>query len=276
MRDTETIGGPAAARPRAGAGKGGPRRAGRNECKKRNSGMHRSKLALAALGMAALVSGCADTALEERQLFVGADPQRLGPFDTNDRAGHVLLSAEAERRLVFVRRHPQTGKEVYCTAPQADTAQGLEILRELKLGLTTPEGTEVGDGEFKDKAVKNVFKLSEPNDALLAMRDFLFIACEAYANDAIPKAEYRRILYTALISTVGATLISEVRPAVTAGGESAGGARADHLGKLIDWIIKKEKEAQHTAGVIDVNALSKERALEELDKKEQPIGKEAF
>lgn len=115
--------------------------------------------------------------------------------------GSVVYTT-ADVRMVSQRVHPVTHQLVTCTEPTSDVAKALSTAAELNLkGGTANANGQIGAGGGSAEAVA---ELAGRSTALLALRDALFRACEAYANGIIGSDAYALVLsrYGQLMTTL--------------------------------------------------------------------------
>lgn len=147
---------------------------------------------LPALALALLtVSGCTWFQSDVKRGYA-----QSGPWD-----GGVVYTT-ADIRMVSEHRHPVTNQIVTCTEPTADVAKALTTVAQLNLkGGTGNASGEAGVGGGSGEAVA---ELAGRSTALLALRDGLFRACEAYSNGAIGSDAYGLVLsrYGQLMTTL--------------------------------------------------------------------------
>lgn len=111
------------------------------------------------------------------------------------------LVTTADVRTVLQRPGPDQ-QTIVCTEPPPDVAKALQTALDLSAKVT--EGTANGEGSLKNGTAEQLAQLSGRVPGLLALRDGLFRACEAYANGTIGSAAYALILsrYGQILTTV--------------------------------------------------------------------------
>lgn len=148
------------------------------------------RLPVLALALVA-VSGCTWFQSDVKRGY-----SQSGPWD-----GGVVYTT-ADIRMVSEHRHPVTNQIVTCTEPTADVAKALTTVAQINLkGGTGNASGEAGVGGGSGEAVA---ELAGRSTALLALRDGLFRACEAYSNGAIGSDAYGLVLsrYGQLMTTL--------------------------------------------------------------------------
>jgi outer membrane protein OmpA-like peptidoglycan-associated protein len=107
-----------------------------------------------------------------------------------------------EIRMITERRHPVLGNPVTCTEPSPDVAKALSTLAQM--GLSGGNGAANGSLSLSGGSAEAFAELAGRSTALLALRDGLFRACEAYANGIIGANAYALILsrYGQLMTTL--------------------------------------------------------------------------
>jgi hypothetical protein len=120
----------------------------------------------------------------------------------------------ANVRVILKRTQPVLGTPVVCVEPSPDVAVALASAA----GLTAKGGTTAVNGtlQLTGGSSEAVSELAGRSTALLALRDGLFQACEAYANGAIGQDDYALItsVYSPLMTTL--FLAQDVTSASTA------------------------------------------------------------
>jgi hypothetical protein len=149
----------------------------------------------------ALTVGAASLCLSSCTLFENEAAQQYS--ENHDAAAEESrIYTTADVRLVIERRHPLTRQMVSCTEPTPDVAKALSTALSLTLKGGTPNASgQIGGGATSAEAMA---ELAGRSTALLALRDGLFRACEAYLNGAIGVDAYALILtrYGQLMTTL--------------------------------------------------------------------------
>jgi hypothetical protein len=109
----------------------------------------------------------------------------------------------AEIRIISERTHPQTGQRVVCTEPSPDVAKALSTVSQLSFKGSSNAGAS-GEAGFAGGSAEAIAELAGRSTALIALRDGLYRACEAYANGAIGSDAYALVLsrYGQLMTTL--------------------------------------------------------------------------
>jgi hypothetical protein len=119
------------------------------------------------------------------------------------KSGAVNVSyTTADVRLVTERVHPVLGNSILCTEPSPDVAKALTTASQISANLgeaTTSAQLGVAGG-----SAEAVDQLAGRTTALLALRDIVYRACEAYANGSLGANAYTVVIakYGQLLSTL--------------------------------------------------------------------------
>lgn len=134
------------------------------------------------------------------------------------------LATNAASRLVMDRLPPANGAptRLICSEPSPDIAIALSTALALTGSGKTPSGVTASVG-YSESTAEAITALAGRTEAVVALRDGLFKACEAYANGLIQKGAYALILsqYGDLLVTL---MLSEA--AATAAQKSGAAAPA--------------------------------------------------
>ncbi|MDB5512893.1 MAG: hypothetical protein JWR08_2376 [Enterovirga sp.] len=116
------------------------------------------------------------------------------------------LAATGNLRFVMERDRvlPHTTAHVVCSEPSPDFST--DTLTDFKTTVKVPTGSATADGELGLKTTETTHELAGRSKGVLALRDGLHAACQAYANGAIGKDAYSMIL-----SQYGLLLVSLMR-----------------------------------------------------------------
>jgi hypothetical protein len=122
-----------------------------------------------------------------------------GQWDENE----PRVYTTAEIRVISQRKHPQTGQNVICTEPTPDVAKALSTATQLSLKAGTKTGAS-GEAGLSGGSAEAIAELAGRSTALIALRDGLYRACEAYANGTIGSDAYGLVLsrYGQLMTTL--------------------------------------------------------------------------
>jgi hypothetical protein len=134
-------------------------------------------------------------------------------------SGEPRAYTTADVRLIARRNHPVTNQPVVCTEPTPDVAKALSAATQLSLqGGNAGASGQVG---FAGGSAEALAELAGRSTALIALRDGLYRACEAYANGAIGSDAYTLVLsrYGQLMTTL--FLGEDIRGAAAVSGASA-------------------------------------------------------
>lgn len=120
--------------------------------------------------------------------------------------GTQVLVATADQRLVSSRPDPQgrpngiataDGKQlvrqIVCTEPSPDVAKALDTALQLSASASAPNGPQ-GQGSLSYSTAETISMLAGRTASVVAMRDVLFRACEAYANGILGRNGYALIM----------------------------------------------------------------------------------
>lgn len=125
--------------------------------------------------------------------------------------GAVLLPG-GNYSLVTVRRLPSQGspQQIVCHAPSPDWASAITTAQSFKGSLGTAVGTSVS-AEAANSLAETITAMVGRTSGVVALRDGLYKACEAYANGVIGKDAYALILSqygNLLVALVGSSASS--------------------------------------------------------------------
>ena len=108
----------------------------------------------------------------------------------------------ADVRLITQRMHPVLGNEIICAEPGPDVAKAVST----SAGLQAQGGSGSASAQIAVAAssAEAAMELAGRSTALLALRDGLFRACEAYGNGVLGQDAYALIIsrYSTLMSTL--------------------------------------------------------------------------
>ena len=112
---------------------------------------------------------------------------QFGDSATLAATGNLRFVSERERRL------PHTTASVVCTEPSPDyaVASGTDTSGTVKSTSTT---SPISEGTLSLKTTETVVQLEGRSKGVLALRDGLYAACQAYANGIIGKDAYSVVL----------------------------------------------------------------------------------
>lgn len=139
-----------------------------------------SVICVAAIGL----SGCSSTVFKTHQ------------FETTP---PTSLSVDAKQRVLLSKKRPGTNKLVVCFEPSPDAL--VAAASSLGGSLGVPEQVAA---ELSGALSEQVSNIGLRTHTVTLLREGLYRACEAYANGAIEKEQYRQILngYGALVLTM--------------------------------------------------------------------------
>jgi hypothetical protein len=108
----------------------------------------------------------------------------------------------ADVRMVTERQHPLLRNTVICTEPSPDVAKALATA--VQLAAQGGNGAANGSLGFNGSSAEAAMELAGRSTALLALRDGMYRACEAYANGVIGQDAYALVLsrYGQLMTTL--------------------------------------------------------------------------
>jgi hypothetical protein len=115
----------------------------------------------------------------------------------------AMLLTTADLRTISERPHPlNDGRNIICTEPPPDVAKALSTA--LALSASGGNGSAQGAFAFSSVTAEQLAELAGRVPGLLALRDTLFRACEAYANGTLGDDAYALIVsrYGELLSTL--------------------------------------------------------------------------
>ena len=218
----------------------------------------------AALGFPGLViavsAGCA--------ALRGADnPIVLSPNTISGSSSAVLLPG-ADYHLVTVRNHGPSNEQVLCSEPSPDWA----VAFGKALGATASgkgPGGATGSLNATSSTTKSVVAMVGRTAGVVALRDGLYTACQAYANDVIGKDAYSLILsqYGNLLVALaggGAAATADASKAAAPASAAPSGAAASASTPSASGAATATK-ASSTAGTGDVQvALMQQQALQAM------------
>jgi hypothetical protein len=149
--------------------------------------MHQSRLAalVVAIGLAAC----------QRTTDTFNQPAQVGSTS--------MLLTTADLRTISERPHPlNDGRNIICTEPPPDVAKALSTA--LALSASGGNGSAQGAFAFNSVTAEQLAELAGRVPGLLALRDTLFRACEAYANGTLGDDAYALIVsrYGELLTTL--------------------------------------------------------------------------
>jgi hypothetical protein len=110
----------------------------------------------------------------------------------------------ADARIITERKNPVTGQDVVCTEPSPDVAKAISTAFALSGQGSGGTGSGSGSVATSTGSSEAVAELAGRSTGLLALRDGLFQACQAYANGAIGADMYALIVsrYSQLMTTL--------------------------------------------------------------------------
>ncbi len=127
----------------------------------------------------------------------------------------TVVYTTANVRLIIRRKNPVTNNYVVCTEPTPDVATAFSTATQ----IAAKGGNQAASGQlsFAGSSGEAISELAGRSTALLALRDGLYRACEAYANGALGANAYALILarYGQLMTTL--FLGQDLSAAATAG-----------------------------------------------------------
>ncbi|HUC62339.1 MAG TPA: hypothetical protein VMF53_10315 [Alphaproteobacteria bacterium] len=177
-----------------------------------------SLIAASAIGTA-LLAGC-----DRHQMSIDQDSD-LGAYQVKD-----------DVRIVFDRKKPtmdssghSTVERIICTEPSPDIAKALSTALALTGSATTPTGLSASAG-LNYSSAEAITALAGRTEAVVALRDGLFKACEAYANGVIPDlayalilSQYGDLLVTLMLGEAAGNAAQKSGASTTGGSQPAGG-----------------------------------------------------
>lgn len=105
------------------------------------------------------------------------------------------MLTEADTRMISLRPNPKGGSnpKILCAEPSPDVAKALSLAMQAETKVATPGGTSVGVGAGYASS-EALMTLAGRTTTVVALRDGLYRACEAYANGIIGRSAYAMIL----------------------------------------------------------------------------------
>ncbi len=105
------------------------------------------------------------------------------------------MLTEADTRMISLRPNPKGGSnpKILCAEPSPDVAKALSLAMQAETKVATPGGTSVGIGAGYASS-EALMTLAGRTTTVVALRDGLYRACEAYANGIIGRSAYAMIL----------------------------------------------------------------------------------
>lgn len=160
-------------------------------------------------------------------------------FDKDNSA----MATNAASRLVMDRQPPAkdgTVSRLICSEPSPDVAIALSTALALTGSAKTPTGVTASAG-VSESTAEAITALAGRTEAVVALRDGLFKACEAYANGLIHKeayalilSQYGDLLVTLMLGEAAATSGQKGGTVASPGGTAApGGAGAAQPGTTV-------------------------------------------
>lgn len=109
--------------------------------------------------------------------------------------GVSTMLTEADTRMISLRPNPKgEGKpKILCAEPSPDVAKALSLAMQAEAKVATPGDTSVGAGAGYASS-EALMTLAGRTTTVVALRDGLYRACEAYANGIIGRSAYAMIL----------------------------------------------------------------------------------
>ncbi|HUZ34122.1 MAG TPA: hypothetical protein VMV19_18750 [Xanthobacteraceae bacterium] len=137
-------------------------------------------------------------------LFLAACATPAGDAPQNVMIGNVpAVAAYSEYRFITARPSPaDPTRTILCTEPSPDIAKALQTALALSANAQTHGVTASGSVNYT--AAETITAMAGRTAAVVALRDGLYKACEAYANGAIGDTAYGLILarYGDLLTTL--------------------------------------------------------------------------
>src|SRR5208282_3483016 len=135
-------------------------------------------------------------------------PQKFGLGDSETLATgpNIRLVSERERALPNAPPLP-----TMCTEPSPDVAVAFGRSLSAQASITARGGTS-GSGQFAAASTEAATELAGRTAGVLALRDGLYAACQAYANGALGQNAYAMVL-----SQYGNLLVALASPASSSG-----------------------------------------------------------
>ena len=148
--------------------------------------------------LAILLAGCSVFNTEVTRQYAESPAWKAKSQET------PTLYTTADIRIVTKRTHPVLGNDVLCTEPSPDVSKALTAVTKVNAGIDQGTvngsvGVGVGVGTSEE-----LIQLAGRTTALLAFRDGVFRACEAYANGSLGADLYTLVAgnYTQLLTTL--------------------------------------------------------------------------
>jgi peptidoglycan hydrolase-like protein with peptidoglycan-binding domain len=126
-------------------------------------------------------AGCADPGIVSRTVTIGS---------------MQALATSADLRLIVLRDGPLSNSsrpQILCSEPSPDVSKALATALALTASAKTPSGVEAS-GSVSRTTAEQVTVLAGRTAAVVALRDGLYKACEAYANGIVGDSAYALIL----------------------------------------------------------------------------------
>jgi hypothetical protein len=141
----------------------------------------------------ALLAGCSTFENEAQSQFHDS-----GHWDTS---GRVSVTT-GDVRVVTSRKHPESHQLVVCTEPSPDVAKAISSA--IQVTGKASDNKISAEGSLQANTAQSLTALAGRSTALLALRDGLYHACEAYANGALGADAYALVLarYGQLMTTL--------------------------------------------------------------------------
>lgn len=158
------------------------------------------------------------------------------------------MLTEADTRLISLRPNPKGADKpkILCAEPSPDVAKALSLAMRAESKVATPGGTSVGVGAGYASS-EALMTLAGRTTTVVALRDGLYRACEAYANGIIGRSAYAMIL-----SQYGDLLVTLTLGEAAAGATVPNGTTVQATNPTISIdstappAVKKEDEADDT------------------------------
>jgi hypothetical protein len=149
------------------------------------------------------------------------------------------LAATGNLRFVSERRRPfaDGGTQIVtCSEPSPDYATAFSQNIDVTVKSTAAQAP--GEGTFSNDVAEKIEKLDGRSKGVLAFRDGLYAACQAYTNGQIGKDAYSMIL--SQYGTLLVSLMNETAPTATAqggGGTSAAVIKAQRSASAFSAVL---------------------------------------
>jgi hypothetical protein len=159
------------------------------------------KIRIAAVLLASsALSACQTAQVKPFNMMIGSTP---------------VLTTPADIRLVMERPRPTDATPVICAEPSPDVAVALSQTAKGNFGVQVPNGQQIGAGVGGSSA-EALGLLAGRTASIVALRDGLYRACEAYANNVLPSD-----VYGLIVSQYGDILVTLTLGEAAAGAGSA-------------------------------------------------------